>query len=50
VLPDDIKSLCGPVLEHRVILNPETRLRRKTTSQVVREVVESIPAPVEKKE
>lgn len=50
VLPDDIKMLAGPVLEHRVILNPETRLRRKTTTNVIREVVESVPAPVERRE
>lgn len=50
VLPDDIKMLAGPVLEHRVILNPEARLRRKTTTNVLREIVESVPAPVEKKE
>jgi len=50
VLPDDIKALCGPVLEHRVILHPETRLRRKTAAQVIREIVDSVPAPVEKKD
>jgi MoxR-like ATPase len=50
VLPDDIKWVAGPVLEHRVILNPESRLRRKTTAQVVREVVDSVAAPVERRE
>ncbi len=50
VLPDDIKWLAGPVLEHRVILNPESRLRRKTSAQVIREILDSVPVPAEKRE
>jgi len=49
VLPDDIKALCPFVLEHRVLLNPESRLRRKTARSVIQDLVESIPAPVERK-
>lgn len=49
VLPDDIKALAGPVLEHRVMLNPESRLRRKTVSGVLKEIVQSVPAPVQQK-
>ena len=28
VLPDDVKRLSGPILEHRLILKPESRLRK----------------------
>jgi len=48
VLPDDVKILCPYVLEHRVILNPESRLQKKTVRSVVRQIVESVPAPVER--
>ena len=47
VLPDDIKAMATPVLAHRVILNPESRLRGRTTAQVLAECVASVPAPVE---
>ncbi len=30
VLPDDVKRVAGPVLTHRVILKPESRLRKVT--------------------
>jgi MoxR-like ATPase len=46
VLPDDVKSLTLAVLPHRVILNPESRLRGKTTWQVIQDLVETVPAPV----
>jgi len=49
VLPDDIKTTAPSVLEHRVILNPESRLRRKTTRDVIKGILEHTPAPVEKK-
>ena len=46
VLPDDVKLLARPVLEHRLILNPESRLRRVTTESVLRDIIEETPAPV----
>jgi len=46
VIPDDMKALCGSILEHRVMLNPESRLRGLTASQAINEIVESVPAPV----
>ncbi|MBN1937144.1 MAG: MoxR family ATPase [Anaerolineae bacterium] len=47
VLPDDIKALAPAVLTHRVIINPQTRLRGRTPEEVVTEVVDQVPAPVE---
>lgn len=45
VIPDDIKVLAHPVLEHRLILNPESRLRRVTTQAVLRGILEEVPVP-----
>jgi MoxR-like ATPase len=45
VLPDDIKMLAHPVLEHRLILNPESRLRRVTTNSVLRDIISEVPVP-----
>lgn len=48
VLPDDIKYLAPYVLTHRLILAAQTRLRGRTTRDIVNEIVEAVPAPVEK--
>lgn len=48
VLPDDIKYLAPYVLTHRLILGAQTRLRGRTTRDIVTEIVEAVPAPVEK--
>ena len=45
VIPDDIKILAHPVLEHRLILNPESRLRRVTTHSVLRDILNEVPVP-----
>ena len=45
VLPDDIKILAEPVLCHRLILKPESRLRKITTKQIVNKVLSDIPVP-----
>jgi MoxR-like ATPase len=47
VLPDDIKELCAAVIEHRIILNPEARLRGRTTGQVLQAIIDEIEVPVE---
>ena len=46
VLPDDVKFLAGLALSHRLILKSETRLKGKSGEDVVRQVVESVEAPV----
>ncbi|MBM4092216.1 MAG: AAA family ATPase [Planctomycetes bacterium] len=45
VLPDDVKRVAGPVLNHRVILKPESRLRKITAEYVIQEVVAEIAVP-----
>jgi MoxR-like ATPase len=46
VLPDDVKRMAQPVLAHRLILKPESRLRRRTSSLVVQEIVADQAVPV----
>jgi len=46
VIPDDVKRMVQPVLGHRLILRPESRLRRRTTTTVVQEIVSEIAVPV----
>ena len=48
VLPDDVKLLAPAVLPHRLILSSQTRLRGRDTSGVLEEVLEEVPAPVER--
>jgi MoxR-like ATPase len=45
VQPDDVKRVAAPVLTHRLILKPESRLRKVTTEQVVKEVVDELAVP-----
>jgi len=47
VIPDDVKVLAPYVLTHRVIINSQTRLRGRTTEEVIMEVVDQVPVPVE---
>jgi MoxR-like ATPase len=45
VLPDDIKRMTLPVLGHRLILKPESRLRKVSTAAVINEVVSDVAVP-----
>ena len=47
VLPDDVKYLAVPTLAHRLIAKTEARLRGHAAADIVREVLESVPVPVE---
>ncbi len=46
VQPDDVKRVAGPVLMHRLILKPESRLRKVTAADIVTEVVANVPVPI----
>ncbi len=46
VTPDDVKRMAHPVLGHRLILKPESRLRKKTPALVVKELVDDARVPV----
>jgi MoxR-like ATPase len=45
VMPDDVKQMFAPVLGHRLILRPESRLRKKTVARVLDEVLNAVPVP-----
>ena len=45
VIPDDVKALVPAVLEHRLILNPESRLRRVTQKAVLHDILKEVPVP-----
>jgi MoxR-like ATPase len=47
VIPDDVKAMSPHVLTHRLVVNPQTRLRGRLPEDVVREVVNTVPVPVE---
>ena len=48
VIPDDVKYLAPPVLTHRIIISPQTRLRGRRPEEVMAEIAETVPVPVEK--
>src|SRR5262245_29888148 len=45
VTPDDIKQILSSVLGHRLILRPESRLRKRTVSAVLGEILQAVPVP-----
>jgi MoxR-like ATPase len=46
VLPDDIKRMALPVLGHRLILKPESRLRKVSVSAIINEVLSDVAVPI----
>jgi MoxR-like ATPase len=46
VLPDDVKQLAHSVLDHRLILRPENRLRKMTSASVVDEILNKVEVPL----
>lgn len=45
VIPDDIKKVVSSVMGHRLILKPESRLRKVTAEKVLDEIVSEIAVP-----
>jgi MoxR-like ATPase len=46
VTPDDVKRMTIPVLGHRLILRPESRLRKVTPAAVINDIVPDVPVPI----
>jgi MoxR-like ATPase len=46
VLPDDVKRMAPAVLGHRIILKPESRLRKLTAAAVLNEIMMDVSVPV----
>jgi MoxR-like ATPase len=47
VIPDDVKKLAPYVLTHRLVVNPQTRLRGRRPEEIISDVVNTVPVPVE---
>ncbi len=47
VIPDDVKRLAPHVLTHRLMVSPQTRLRGRTPEEIIGDVVNTVPVPVE---
>jgi MoxR-like ATPase len=47
VLPDDVKALAEPVFAHRLVLTTDARIRDRESTEVLAEVMASVPVPVE---
>lgn len=47
VIPDDVKRMAHHVLTHRLLINPQTRLRGRQANDIIREIVAQVPVPVE---
>lgn len=48
VLPDDVKRVAPSVLAHRIIIRPESRLRRVTATSVIDEIISESSVPTMK--
>jgi len=46
VIPDNIKAFAKPVLNHRLILNPELWLRPQAADKILTELIARVPVPV----
>ncbi|MCC6458081.1 MAG: MoxR family ATPase [Caldilineaceae bacterium] len=46
VIPSDIQALCPALLTHRIHISPQTRLRGRTPQQIVTDITEQVPVPV----
>ena len=45
VLPDDVKSLAGPVWEHRILVDPDAAYTGATAAAVVQRALAAVPVP-----
>ncbi len=45
VIPEDVKAVAIPALSHRISLRPELWVQKVRTEDVVRDCLESVPAP-----
>ena len=50
VLPDDVKTLAEPVFGHRLVPTTDARIRDREASEILREIVRSVPVPTEFRE
>ena len=46
VMPDDVKKIVPAVMGHRLIIRPESRLRKITAQDVIDEIMDGVEVPV----
>jgi MoxR-like ATPase len=46
-IPDDVKTVAPHVLTHRLMISPQAQLRGRQPSELVADIVDSVPVPVE---
>lgn len=46
ILPEDVQHMVLPVLSHRVVLNPEARMKGVTSEMVISNIMKNTPVPV----
>ena len=45
MIPEDIKKVLNPVLNHRIILTPEREMEGMTTENVIEMIAQSVEVP-----
>ncbi len=45
VIPSDVQATFPPVMGHRLILTPEAEVNEKTTTEITKEILKSVPVP-----
>jgi MoxR-like ATPase len=50
VLPDDVKTLAEPVFGHRLVPTTDARIRDRGASEILREILRTVPVPTEFRE
>jgi MoxR-like ATPase len=45
VSPDDIRAVAAPVLEHRILLRPESELEGLRIAEVLDRILHEVPVP-----
>jgi MoxR-like ATPase len=46
ILPEDVQRMALPVLSHRVLPNPEAKMKGITTDRILIAVMENVPVPI----
>ena len=47
VLPDDVKAMAPYVMTHRLMISPQAQLRGRRLEELVADIVDAVPVPVE---
>ena len=47
MIPDDVKDVAPAVLTHRLMIAPQAQLRGRRPGELIADIVDSVPVPVE---